>query len=99
MKDGEKEKKLISLLAVRRPEAFWRGQKAAIIGAAREDRGASGAWLLAPAAAVAVLAVFLARPPGPAPEPETQSVSAAFLEHLDLLDDMDVLEAVPENEL
>lgn len=100
MKDDEKENKLISLLAVRRPEAFWQRQQNAITGAAAKSRGSSRAWLLAPAAAAAaVLVVFLARLPGPAPAPETQIVSTAFLEHLDLLDDMDVLEAVPENEL
>jgi len=98
MKDEEKEKKLLSLMEVRRPEAFWRRQRNAIIGAAAEKRGSARAWLLAPAAAAALVFV-LARLPGPPSEPETQVVSTAFLEHLDLLDDMDVLEAVPENEL
>ncbi|HBB67751.1 MAG: hypothetical protein A2X28_06145 [Elusimicrobia bacterium GWA2_56_46] len=98
MKDDEKDGKLLSLMEVRRPEAFWQRQRNAIIGAAAEKRGPSRAWLLAPAA-VAALVFFLARLPGPAPEPDAQIVSTAFLEHLDLLDDMDVLEAVPENEL
>ena len=99
MKDEEKENELLSLLAVRRPEAFWLRQKNAITRAAYEKNAVSRAWLLAPAAAAAaVLVMFLARTPQQAPAPETL-VSTAFLENLDLLDDMDVLEAVPENEL
>jgi hypothetical protein len=98
MKDEKKEKKLVSLLEVRRTEAFWFRQKNGIIGAVSEKSAVSGGWLLAPVAAAA-LVIFLARMPGPAPEPDTKAVSTAFLEHLDLLDDMDVLEAVPENEL
>ncbi len=98
MKDEEIVKKLAPLLAVRRPEEFWRRQKKNIIGAAPGHSTVSGTWLLVPAAAAAALVIFLAREPrGPAPE--ARAVSPAFLEHLDLLSDMDVLEAVPEKEL
>lgn len=96
MNDDEKEKKLLSLMAAPRPEAFWARQKAGIISAAAVH-GASRAWVLAPAAA-AVLLVLLAKPRVAPPPPEA-AVSTAFLEHLDMLDDMDVLEAVPEDEL
>lgn len=100
MNDEEKEKKLVSLLAPRRPEAFWARQKAEILSALPGAGGPFRAWLLAPAAAAAaVLVLLLARPQGPAPQPAAPAVSTAFLENLDLLDDMDVLEAVPEKDL
>jgi len=100
MKDEEKEEKLIALLAPRRSEAFWAMQKARIMAAAAEKPGLARAWLLAPAAvAAALLVVVLARGPRQLPVAEPATVSTAFLEHLDLLDDMDVLEAVPEEEL
>lgn len=94
----DKEKKLISLLAVRRHDAFWQRQEKEILAAAAGRPSHRKAWLLAPAAALAALLFFTGRPQTPAPAPENL-VSTAFLEHLDLLDDMDVLEAVPENEL
>lgn len=100
MKDEEKDDKLVSLLAVRRSEAFWSAQKARIMSAAAQKRGVARAWLLAPAAAMAVLTLLvLSREPRHQPQDEPRAVSTAFLEHLDLLDDMDVLEAVPEEEL
>ena len=95
--NDEKEKKLFSLLAARRSEAFWAAQGARIRSAAAARRPAR-AWLLVPAAAAAVLVALLARPRVVPAPPEAQ-VSAAFLEHLDLLDDLDVLEAVPEDKL
>lgn len=95
--NDEKEKELLSLLAVRRQEAFWAGQRARILSAAPDRR--ARAWLLAPVmAAAAVLVLLLARPGVKDPPPEA-AVSTAFLENLDMLDDMDVLEAVPEEEL
>jgi len=94
----DKEKKLISLLAVRRHEAFWQRQEKEILAAVAGRPSHRKAWLLAPAAALAALLFFTSRPQTPAPSPESL-VSTAFLEHLDMLDDMDVLEAVPENEL
>jgi len=100
MKDEEKEEKLIALLAPRRSEVFWSRQKAQIMAAAAQKRGLMRVWVLAPAAAIAaLLVVVLARGPRQPPQEEPQVVSTAFLEHLDLLDDMDVLEAVPEEEL
>jgi hypothetical protein len=100
MKDEEKDEKLTALLSARRSEAFWAGQKARIMAVAVEKPGLKRAWLLAPAAvAAALLVVVLARAPREFPAGETQAVSTAFLEHLDLLDDMDVLEAVTEEEL
>lgn len=99
MKDEEKEEKLIPLLAVRRSEAFWNARKAVIISAAGARSGAKRAWLLVPAAAMAAMLVFalgrghrvnLDTPP---------AISTAFLENLDLLDDMDVLEAIPDGDL
>ena len=98
--NDEKEEKLLSLLAARRGDAFWRRQKAGILQAAGEGRRELRAWVLAPAAALAaVLVLVLARAPRQPIPDEPQAVSAAFIEHLDLLDDMDVLEAVPEEEL
>lgn len=94
----DKEKELISLLAVRRHEAFWQRQKKEILASSCARPSHRKAWILAPAAALAALLFFTGRPQTPAPAPESL-VSTAFLEHLDLLDDMDVLEAVPENEL
>ncbi|MEW5906801.1 MAG: hypothetical protein AB1734_08505 [Elusimicrobiota bacterium] len=107
----EKEKKLLSLLAVERPEAFWSAQRERIIsaagGGAAARRRPARLWLPA-AAAAAVMIVALALPwrsdrppaalrtPSPAVEPP---VSPAFLEHLDLLADMDVLESLSEEEL
>ena len=100
MKDTEREEKLISLLAARRTDAFWAGQKARVTAAAAERRGLAGAWMLAPAAAMAAVVIFaLARAPHQAPPAAPQAVSTAFLENLDLLDDMDVLEAVREEDL
>ena len=100
MKDEEKEEKLIELLAPRRSDAFWAGQKARIMAATAEKAALARVWLLAPAAvAAALLVVLLARDPRQLPVGEPPTVSTAFLEHLDLLDDMDVLEAVPEEEL
>ena len=97
MNYDEKEKKLFSLMEAKRPEAFWAAQAACI------KAGAAGrpfrAWVLAPVlGAAAVLVLLLARPGVRQPPPEA-AVSTAFLEHLDMLDDMDVLEAVPEEEL
>jgi len=98
--NDEKEEKLLSLLAARRGETFWRRQKAGILRAAVEERGPRRTWLLAPAAALAALLVLvLARGPRQPLPDEPQGVSAAFIEHLDLLADMDVLEAVSEEEL
>lgn len=95
--NDEKEKELLSLLAVRRREAFWAGQRARILSAARPR--SARAWLVAPVmAAAAALVVLLARPGVKEPPPEA-AVSTAFLDNLDMLDDMDVLEAVPEEEL
>lgn len=95
--NDEKEKELLSLVAVRRPDAFWARQRAEILSAARS--GSARAWLLAPAAAAAVLlVVLLAKSRQEAPPPEAV-VSTAFLDHMDMLDDMDVLESVPEEEL
>lgn len=94
----DKEKKLISLMAVRRHDAFWQRQEKEILAAAAGRPSHRKAWLLAPAAALAALLFFTGRPQTPVPAPENL-VSTAFLEHLDMLDDMDVLEAVPENEL
>ncbi|HBB67646.1 MAG TPA: hypothetical protein DCZ93_10195 [Elusimicrobia bacterium] len=99
MNEDEKERKLLSLLAPRRSEAFWAAQRARIASSAAERKGPARAWLLAPAAAAALLAVLLVRPQREPMQTEPQVVSAAFIEHLDLLDDMDVLEAVPEEEL
>ena len=49
---------------------------------------------------MAAIVIFaLARAPHQAPPPAQQAVSTAFLENLDLLDDMDVLEAVREEDL
>ncbi len=98
MKDNEKEEGLVSLLAARRSEAFWAAQRARITAGALQKRVPARAWLLAPAAAAAAVLVVLLAKPQPVPVPETV-VSTAFLEHLDLLDDMDVLEAVSEEEL
>jgi hypothetical protein len=97
--NDEKEKKLFSLMAANRHEAFWQRQKKEILARTSAAPSHRKAWLLAPAAAAAALLFFVVRPQAPAPVPENQLVSTAFLEHLDLLDDMDVLEAVPENEL
>lgn len=99
MNEEEKERKLLSLLATRRSEAFWAAQRARLTSAAAGKRGPARAWLLAPAAAAALLAVLLARPQREPLQTEPQVVSAAFIEHLDLLGDMDVLEAIPEEEL
>jgi hypothetical protein len=97
--NDEKEKKLFSLMAARRHEAFWQRQKKEILAAAAGAPSRRTTWLLAPVAALSAMLFFAVKPQTPAPAPETQLVSAAFLENLDLLDDMDVLEAVPENEL
>ncbi|HAF94461.1 MAG: hypothetical protein A2X34_07855 [Elusimicrobia bacterium GWC2_51_8] len=102
MKGKDKDEKLILLLAARKPDEFWARQKAEIMAAAGEKRGLTRSpWLLAPAAAVAaaMLVLVLARVPRHAPADAPQAVSTAFLENLDLLDDMDVLEAVTEEEL
>jgi len=98
MNDEERDEKLLSLLAPRRSEAFWSAQRARILAAAPGRRGLSGAWLLLPAAAALLVAV-LVRAPRPPEVQEPPAVTAAFIEHLDLLDDMDVLEALPEGEL
>ena len=98
MKDEEKEDKLVSLLAARRSEAFWARQKAEIMSAAGGKRLVMRLWLLAPAAAMAAMLVLARGPRQPLPEVQV-AVSTAFLENLDLLDDMDVLEAVTEEEL
>ncbi len=97
--NDEKEKKLLSLLEVRRPEAFWNRQRGGILAAAAAPRHRA-AWMLVPAAAAAaLLLMLLGRPKAPAPQPGPQMVSVSFLENLDMLADMDVLEAVPESEL
>lgn len=99
MKDENKEDRLLSLLAARRSDAFWAGQKARIMAARSEIRGIARAWLLAPAAIALITAFALTRAPRHEPAAEPQAVTVAFLENLDMLDDMDVLEAVPEEEL
>ncbi len=98
MNDEANEKKLLSALAVRRPESFWAGQRAAIGGALRPP--ARAPWVLLPAAALAAfLVVVLAEKTRRPFVPEPQAVSLAFIEHMDMLADMDVLEAVPEGKL
>ena len=100
MTDDEKEEKLIALLVTRRSDAFWAGQKARIMTAVTLKSGLARSWLLAPAAAIAaLLVVVLARGPHQLPVVEAPVVTTAFLEHLDMLDDMDVLEVVREEEL
>lgn len=99
MKDHEKEEKLTALLAPRRSPAFWAGQKARIMAAAAEGRAFSRAWLLAPAVAAALLLLMPGREPRQPVIDTEPAVTTAFLEHLDFLDDMDVLEAMPEEEL
>ena len=65
-----------------------------------EKRGLARTWFLVPAAAMVVMmALVLARGPHRPLAGEPQAVSAAFLENLDMLDDLDVLEAVSEEEL
>jgi hypothetical protein len=99
MKDLNEEK-LTSLLAPRRSEAFWAGQKARIMSASREKRALPRAWLAVPAlAAVALLLLVPGRAPRQPAADTDAAVTTAFLEHLDFLADMDVLEAVPEEEL
>lgn len=99
MNDEEKEKRVLSALAVSRPERFWAVQKAAIEAAVRPPAN-RGAWLLLPAAGLAALlvAVMVEKAHRQA-APEPQAVSLAFIEHMDMLADMDVLEAVPEGKL
>jgi hypothetical protein len=99
MKDEEREGKLAALLAPRRSEAFWAGQKARIMTAAAGGRAFPRAWLLAPVAAVALLLLVPGREPQQPAADMPTAVTTAFLEHLDFLDDMDVLEALPEEEL
>lgn len=99
MKDEEREEKLAALLAPRRSEAFWAGQKARIMAAAAEGRTFSRAWLLAPVAAAALLLLVPGREPRQPAADAPPAVTTAFLDHLDFLDDMDVLEALPEEEL
>ncbi len=98
MRKDEREQRLSELLQVRRTEAFWAAQQARITAAAARP-APPRRWLLMPAAALsAALLLVLARDLRRQPEPQP-AVTAAFIEHLDLLDDMDVLEAVPEEEL
>ncbi len=96
MNADDKEKKLLGLLAPRRSEAFWAGRRAEIVSSAR--RRPLGRLVMVPALGVAVaLLIVLLHPRKEAPDRAV--VSAAFLENLDMLDDMDVLEAVPEDRL
>ncbi|MDD2805171.1 MAG: hypothetical protein PHV33_06420 [Elusimicrobiales bacterium] len=100
MNDEEREKKLLSLLAPRRSEAFWAAQRSRALAGTAGKRASRRAWLLAPAAALAALLVILsARAPHRQPPADSPAVSTAFIEHLDLLDDMDVLEAIGEEDL
>lgn len=99
MKDEEKEKKLLSLLAVGRPEAFWARQKQEISGAVSGKHRVFRAWLLVPAAAMAALLVLALGRGHRVSHDAPPAVSTAFLENLDLLDDMDVLEAIPDGDL
>lgn len=96
MNDEDEEKRLLSLMVPRRHEAFWLAQKRRILARVKPRR--SRAWLLLPAAVTAGVLLLLSRPPVQ-PPPAEPPVSTAFLEQLDLLDDMDVLEAVPEEKL
>lgn len=100
MNDEERENKLISLLAPRRSEAFWAAQRSRVLAVAPGKSASGRAWLLAPAAALAALLVILsARAPHRQPSEESPALSTAFIEHIDLLDDMDVLEALGEEDL
>ena len=101
MKDEEKDEKLISLLAVRRSDVFWARQKTEIMSIATQKHVAQRAWLLAPVLGMAALLVMVMSPRAPRqlPADGDKVVNTAFIEHLDMLADMDVLEAVPEEEL
>lgn len=101
MNAEEREKKLLNLMRVERGEAFWAARREAISAAARADRPAGRAWLLVPAAAAAALLLVAMPERGGPPQvpPMEASVSGAFLENLDLLADMDVLESLPEEVL
>ncbi len=98
MNEEEKEEKLLSLLSARRSPAFWSAQRARILSAAPQRSARGPAWLLLPAS-VALLVAVLVRAPRTPEVQEPPAITAAFIEHLDLLDDMDVLEALPEGEL
>ncbi len=95
----EKEMKLLSLMAVGRSDGFWLRQRNHILARTSVSGRGAGRWLLVPAAALAAMLLFVARHRPEAPVHEVQKVEISFLENLDLLSDMDVLESIPEDKI
>jgi hypothetical protein len=98
--DDPDDRRLADLLKVRRSETFWAAQRGRVNGRLDAAAGRAGlrAWVLVPSAvAAAVVGLVLARQPwrtAPAPGPEP-----GLLEHLDMLEDMDVLESLTKENL
>lgn len=101
--DSEKnDREVFAALRADRPEEFWQNQRAAIMRAlprrVAPSKRADG-WKLAPAlAALFIAAAWLFRHEKPLP-PAPPQADAQMLENLDLLNDMDLLERIPEKEL
>lgn len=90
------EENLWRILAVSKPEAFWRRQKSRVLERISPRRAPRTLWALAPAlAALALVVVLERRGRGPA-QAETPPPARewAMLERLDLLEDMDVIETL-----
>lgn len=92
--------KLFKLLKVERPETFWAAQKARIMDRVRASRPAAPWWVLAPALAGALaLTVFWRGEPRELKQGEVPPQAEwALLEQLDLLEDLDTVEALGETD-
>lgn len=98
----QNDKQFFSALGAEKPEAFWRAQRASIMDALPSRTTAQfrlTGWKLAPAfATLALGAAWLFYHEKPQP-PAPPQADARMLENLGLLDEMDLLERIPEQEL
>ncbi|NLO91588.1 MAG: hypothetical protein GX410_06325 [Elusimicrobia bacterium] len=97
----QNDRELFSRLGVRKPDEFWEKQRADVMKALPERRTARqplARWQLAPVlAALLIAAAWLFRHEKPLPAPQQNETQ--MLEHLDMLDNMDLLERIPDKEL
>ena len=98
----QNDNQFFSALRAKKPETFWRTQRASIMNALPSRAAAQvrlTGWKLAPAFATLALGaawLFYHEKPQPPAPPQTD---ARMLENLGLLDEMDLLERIPEKEL
>lgn len=91
--------RLFDALKAKKSEAFWKAQKARILGRLKPGRPGVAGWAWAPAAAALALGLFWTRRPAPPAAIEAPPQAEwALLEQLDLLEDLETLEKLEDTD-